>query len=274
MAPNDIEWITSRKNPRVQRIKKLLINGQFRNLQKSFVLEGVRLVETAIKSGWHISEIYFDEQLNRRGKALIDDVLCANTARFVVSESVLSEITDTDTPQGIVAVLIQRGLPIRSNPSFFLVLDAIRDPGNVGTILRTASAAGVDAVLISPDTADSFSPKVLRAGMGAQLNLPIRELDWPQIGRTVHDIKSMRVYLADTQKGINLWQVDLSVPVAIIVSNEATGPSEQARRLADEIITIPMPGMCDSLNAAVAASLLIYETLRQRSKASRHVISG
>ncbi|MGB8252677.1 MAG: RNA methyltransferase, partial [Anaerolineaceae bacterium] len=245
-------------------INKLLLSNQFRQSEQAFVLEGVRLVEEAAKSEWTITEVFYSEKLNDRGKQLIASLSQREVAIFQVSDQVMDDITETETPQGVVAVLGTRQLLPPKQPSLILILDAIRDPGNVGTILRTASAAGVDAVIIAPETADPFSPKVLRAGMGAQLNLPLYTLDWPGIRASIKNHPNMKVLLADTRGGSAFWNTDMRLPVALIISNEAAGPCQAARELSDGILTIPMPGRSESLNAAIAASLLIYEVLRQR----------
>jgi RNA methyltransferase, TrmH family len=258
------ESITSRKNPRIQQIKKLLSSAALRQSEGVFIVEGVRLVEEALNSGWALREILVSTGLNTRGRDLFDMAASVKCNRYEVSEAVMAEISDTETPQGIVAVLGMRELPLPDKLEFALVLDAIRDPGNVGTILRTASAAGVNAVLIAPETADPFSPKVLRAGMGAQLKLPVWDCDWPTIKSLVKEKASLKVFLADMGKGVVLWEAPLKEPIALIICNEANGPSPAARALADEVITIPMPGDSESLNAAIAASLLVYEVLRQR----------
>jgi TrmH family RNA methyltransferase len=264
MEITDHEVITSRKNPRIQRIKKLLSSGSFRRSENAFIVEGVRLVEEAITSGWVLQEVYVSDNLSERGKALLTNYVAPDYARFNVSNEVMGDLTDTETPQGITAVLLQQEMALPKRPDFLLILDAIRDPGNVGTILRTASAAGVNAVLIAPETADPFSPKVLRAGMGAQLKLPVRQYSWENISSLIHAQAGMKTLLADTGNEKSLWEEKLSQPIALIISNEASGPSPAARDMADSVITIPMPGSCESLNAAIAASLLIYEVVRQR----------
>lgn len=264
MVTMNHEVITSRKNPRIQRIKKLLSSGSYRQSEKAFIIEGVRLVEEAITSGWVIQELYISDRLSGRGKALFANMVTPDCARFQVSDTVMADLTDTETPQGITAVLQQHEMAFPERPDYLLVLDAVHDPGNVGTILRTASAAGVNAVLIAPETADPFSPKVLRAGMGAQLKLPVSQCSWEKISSLIHAQAGMKTLLADSGDGKSLWEEDLIKAIALIVSNEASGPSLSARDLADRIITIPMPGSCESLNAAIAASLIIYEVVRQR----------
>ena len=258
------ERITSRKNPRIQRIKKMLSSSSFRQSEHAFVIEGVRLVEEALRSGWGVQELLVSDSLSERGKSLYESIDFPGCAKFQVPDEVMSDLTDTETPQGITAVLIQQELALPEHLDFLLILDSIRDPGNVGTILRTASAAGVNAVLIAPETADPFSPKVLRAGMGAQLKLPVRQYNWKELASFFHKQTSMQTMLADMGDGTVFWEANCRQDIALIVSNEAAGPSQAARDLADGVITIPMPGSCESLNAAIAASLLIYEVLRQR----------
>jgi TrmH family RNA methyltransferase len=269
------ESITSRKNPRIQQIKKLLSSAAFRQAEGVFIIEGVRLVEEAFASGWVLRDALVSTRLNPRGRDLFDKAVSTACNRYEVSDEVMAEISDTETPQGIVAVVELRKLPLPQKLDFVLVLDAIRDPGNVGTILRTACAAGVNAVLIAPETADPFSPKVLRAGMGAQLMLPVWVCDWQALSLLIKEKACLRVLLADTGDGVAFWKAPLNEAVALIVSNEASGPSLAARNLADGVITIPMPGNIESLNAAIAASLLVYEVLRQRqTDATPHSESG
>jgi TrmH family RNA methyltransferase len=262
--PQRSETITSRKNPQIQQIKKLLSSSSLRQKEGVFVVEGVRLVEEAVSSGWVLREILITDEVNGRGRYLFEKTSKPDCNRYVVSGAVMADISDTETPQGIVAVVEQRKLPLPEKLDFILILDAIRDPGNVGTILRTASAAGVNVVLIAPETSDPFSPKVLRAGMGAQLKLPVWVGDWPTLSLLIKKIAGIRTLLADIGEGAVFWEASLKDAVALIVSNEATGPSPNARSLADGVITIPMPGKSESLNAAIAASIMIYEVLRQR----------
>lgn len=259
-----IDPILSRKNPRIQYAKKLLTSSQFRRSEQSFVLEGVRLVEEAAKSGWAIIELFYSDKLNQRGKAICAELGSRGVSTICVSDPVIVSITETDTPQGIVAILSMRQLPIPEKTDLILILDSIHDPGNVGAILRTANAAGVGAVINAPDTADPFSPKVLRAGMGAQLWLPMLTMDWSGISSFLKDYPAMKAFLADTHGGPVYWDAELRQPVALIISSEANGPSLAARKLSDGILTIPMPGNSESLNAAIATSLLVYEVLRQR----------
>lgn len=258
------EQITSKRNPRVQRIRRLVSSRQFRMSEMRFVLEGVRLIEEALNSGWAVREFYYSDSTSDRGKKLIKEACGRHIECYQVSEEVLREISDTETPQGVVAVLDIQKITMPRESTLVLILDAIRDPGNVGTILRTALAAGVDAVLVAPETADPFAPKVLRSAMGAQLKIPVLPIEWPEIELLIRSQGIADVLLADIRGGKDLWHTDLKKPLALIVCNEATGPTETARKIANGMITIPMETECESLNAAIAASLLVFEVRRQR----------
>ena len=146
---------------------------------------------------------------------------------------------------------------------FILIPDQIRDPGNLGTLLRTAAAAGVQAVFIPPETTDPFAPKVVRAGMGAHFRLPILSMTWDQLSVRV---QGMSVFLSDAVSEKSCWEVDFTHPTALVIGGEADGASAQAHSLATEMICIPMPGHMESLNAGAAGAVLMYEVVRQRSR--------
>jgi TrmH family RNA methyltransferase len=189
-----------------------------------------------------------------------------------VSASVMQALSETETPQGILAVLELTQLPILrqaqdgvpNHPNFILVPDQIRDPGNLGTLLRSAAAAGVQAVLLPPETTDAFAPKVLRSGMGAHFRLPIQPMSWEEIRRFCESAYQ-RIFLAD-MGGQSCWETELRQPLALIIGGEAEGASESARKLATQRISIPMSGMMESLNAGVAGSILMFEVVRQRKQ--------
>jgi tRNA(Leu) C34 or U34 (ribose-2'-O)-methylase TrmL len=158
-------------------------------------------------------------------------------------------------------------LPIPDLPNFILIPDQIRDPGNLGTLLRSAAATGVQAVLLPPETTDAFAPKVVRSGMGAHFRLPIRSLTWEEIEQVGKSAK-VQMYLADMD-GKSCWEIDLRQPLAMIVGGEAEGASREARKPANQRISIPMTGEMESLNAGVAGSVLMFEVVRQRMEGSR-----
>jgi len=200
--------------------------------------------------------------LSERGQALLQG--CGGSGAQVdeTTEKVLASASDTQTPQGILAVVEQRQLELPHELDFILVADGLRDPGNLGTLLRTASAAGVQAVFLPPGSVDPFSPKVVRAAMGAHFRLPLRSLEWDALRQLIP--QEVRIFLADAAGGEPYTRMDFKVPLAIIVGGEAEGAGARAASLAQCRVHIPMAGEVESLNAAVAAAVLLFEVRRQR----------
>jgi RNA methyltransferase, TrmH family len=255
--------ITSPHNPKLKLVRALLGRAKERREAGAFVAEGVRLVEDAVNSNWGFRFVLFDETLSERGRSQLESLRSRGVDVEEVPDSLMKSISETETPQGILAILELTSLPIPNLPTFILIPDQIRDPGNLGTLLRTAAAAGVQAVLLPPETTDAFAPKVVRAGMGAHFRLPIRSMTWEEIERFCESA-SQRIYLADMD-GQSCWETDLRQPVALVIGGEADGASESARKLAHQKISIPMSGNVESLNAGVAGSILMFEVVRQRS---------
>ena len=253
--------ITSSQNPKVKLVRTLLGRAKERREAGAFVVEGVRLIEEAEARGWKFQFALYDDSLNERGSSLVEQLFARDMDVEEVSEHVMKSLSDTETPQGILAVLELNQLPNPDAPDFILIPDQIRDPGNLGTLLRTAAATGIQAVFLPPETTDAFAPKVVRSGMGAHFRLPIQSMKWEKIRR---EIKGLQVYLADMD-GTSCWETDLRRPLALIVGSEAEGASQEARELATQKISIPMSGDIESLNASVAGSVLMFEVVRQRS---------
>ncbi len=254
--------ITSTHNPKLKLVRALQGRAKERRDAGAFVVEGVRLVEEAVNSNWRLRFALYDELLSERGKLTVERLLLNGVDVEEVSTSLMKSLSETESPQGIVAVLELNQLPVTNLPDFILIPDQIRDPGNLGTLLRTAAAAGVQAVLLPPETTDAFAPKVVRSGMGAHFRLPIHSMSWDEIQRFCESA-SQRIFLADMD-GRSCWEVDLRQPLALIIGGEANGASEQARKLANQKISIPINGNMESLNAAAAGSILMFEVARQR----------
>ncbi|HAV75781.1 MAG TPA: RNA methyltransferase [Anaerolineae bacterium] len=253
--------ITSSQNPKLKLVRSLMGRAKERREAKAFVIEGVRLIEEAVSAGWKFQFALYSDGLNERGKALIETLLANNIEVDDVAGDLLQKLSDTESPQGILAVLHDSQIPIPNSPNFILIPDQIRDPGNLGTLLRTAAATRVQAVLLPPETTDAFAPKVIRAGMGAHFLLPIRSMTWEEIKTQTKDLQ---IHLADMD-GVSCWETDLRNPLALIIGGEAGGASDEALRLAAQKISIPMAGNIESLNAGVAGSVLMFEVIRQRS---------
>jgi TrmH family RNA methyltransferase len=254
--------ITSNQNPKLKLVRALLGRPKERREANAFVVEGIRLIEEAVTAGWKFQFALYSDGLNERGQDLLKVLIAHRIDVEEVAGDLIQKLSDTETPQGILAVLELTSLPIPATPNFILIPDQVRDPGNLGTLIRSAAAAGVQALFLPDETTDAFAPKVVRSGMGAHFRLPIHVLTWDQIRENTKD---MQVYLADME-GKSFWETDLRKPLALIVGGEAEGASEEARKLATQKISIPMAGNVESLNAGVAGSVVMFEVVRQRSR--------
>lgn len=242
---------------------RALRQGQHRLAQGLYLAEGIRLIEEAIKAGNPRLVLFSPSALARtpRGTALLDQLAALETA-WPASDAAIAAASDTQTPQGVVAAL---PLPaVADTPlqgTLALVVDGVQDPGNLGTILRTAWAAGVGDVLTTPGTADPFGPKVVRAGMGAHLHLQLRpHQSWDQVAALA---AGRAVLLATAQGDTRYDAVDWRRPSLLILGSEAQGPTPAAAALATARVYIPMAPGVESLNVAAAAAVLLFEYRRQ-----------
>ncbi len=253
--------ITSLSNAKVKFVRSLA-RRRARYAARQFVIEGVKSIEEAIGAGMSPALAFFTAAADAepRAHALLERLRATGSSVLEVSDAVMQAMSNTETPSGILAVVPFVELPMPDSPGFVLVLDNVRDPGNVGTILRSAWAAGVDAVLLAAGTADPYNDKVIRSAMGAHFHVPMRVESWQAIEDMVRPIP--RIYLADARGNKVYTRADWTRPVALIVGGEAEGASDEARRLATERVSIPMRGGAESLNAAMAATVLLFEAAR------------
>jgi len=254
--------ITSSQNSKIQEVRALLGRRQTREEARSFVIEGVRLAEEALAAGCSARLVLYSADLSARGQAVVRGFTQRGVEAEEVAAMLLDSLSATETSQGLLVVLAAQETALPAQLDFVLIADQVRDPGNLGTLLRTAAAAGVQAVLLAPGTADAFAPKVLRAGMGAHFHLPLCSLDWAEMKEICKP--RLKVFLAEAGAGAPCWQLDLRAPLALVVGGEAEGASPEARQAAADLVTIPMPGKSESLNAAIAACILLFEIVRQR----------
>ena len=253
--------ITSTTNAKIKWVRHLQTQRSVREAEGLFVIEGVRLAEEAARAGAAPRLVLHTDDLDPRGRAALAALAATGAAVEVVSAPVMAAASDTRAPAGLLAVLPQPDLPAPAPLTLALVLDGLADPGNLGTVLRTAAAAGVEAVFLTPGTVEPFNPKVVRAAMGAHFQVPILSAAWDALpGRLV----GLAVWRAEAAGDTPYDQVDWRPPSALLIGAEAAGPSPQARALAPRTTRIPMPGRAESLNAAIAAGVLLFEAVRQR----------
>lgn len=254
--------ITSRQNPKIKQIKKLNAGSKFRAQSGRFIAEGIRLLEEADQAQLKPEWVIYTEGLDQRAEQLLEKFRSQGVVCDLVTPEVMEAASDTRTPQGVLGVFQLISLPLPPSPNLLFILDSLHDPGNLGTLMRTSLAAGADGLLLGPGCVDPFSPKVVRSGMGAHFKLPILNADWSEITTLTSE---MRILLAEMKNGVSLWETNLTERVGIILGSEAHGPGEEARKLAQQSIFIPINPEIESLNAAAAGAILLFEVKRQRS---------
>ncbi len=252
--------ISSIRNERVRYVRAL-DRRRVRRREGRFVVEGTRSVGEMVRAGIKPALVLYTEAWSETTPAqhLLPALALADDGAWMVSDEVLAACADTVTPPGVLAVVPWLDLPSRSG--LILVLDRLRDPGNLGTILRSAEAAGTGLVILAPGTVDLYNPKVVRGAMGAHFRLPLLSLDWPEI---TEQVSGRAIWLADASGDLSYDAVDWMVPSALIIGGEVAGAGERAADLATGRVSIPMPGGAESLNAAMAATVILFEAARQQ----------
>lgn len=258
--------ITSASNPKLQLVTSLIRYKKSRDEQNLFVAEGVRLVEDAHHRTILPEFVLYTQSLSDRGRALVDSLSHHGVPVYDVAETVFKPGVDTEHSQGIVGVFTRDLMTFPEKPTFLLLVDGVRDPGNMGTLMRSALAAGVEGVITTEGTVDVFSPKVVRAGMGAHFSLPVWQTSWQEVNlRFLPSKTDVAFFVTVVADGAEFWSQSYQQPCVIVVGGEAEGVSSQALCRADTRITIPMARNTESLNASTAGTLVLYEVFRQRT---------
>jgi TrmH family RNA methyltransferase len=253
--------ITSNQNPKIKRVRRLLSDRRYRHREEAYVVEGTRWLQELVRVRLApelllASQSWLQEASNA---ALLANVDWPVT---VAADNVLAAASATESASGVLAVVPIVPNPLPERPSLLLILDRVADPGNLGTMIRTAAAAGVDGVLLSPGCVDPYNPKVVRATMGALLRLPVQVMTWPEIGETA---QGLAVWLAAVGGTIEYTAVEWRQPAALVIGSEASGVGPEASVLGRGQITIPMARQTESLNASAAAAVILFEIARQRA---------
>ena len=249
--------IESNQNKIIKEVNSLKAKKE-RDKTGLFILEGKRLVDE-IPNSWEIKYLL-------KAESYSEDINFENV--YTVKDSLFEKISETVNPQGILAVCHIKEFDVTnvdySNSPFFVVLENVTEPGNMGTLIRTADAAGADGIFLSKGCVDIYNPKVIRATMGSIFHLPIyRNLNLMDL---MEDFKNNNVKtLAAHLKGTSTpYKVDMTTACAVIIGNEANGLSDEISEMASDLVKIPMPGKAESMNAGIAGGILIYEAVRQR----------
>lgn len=253
--------ITSTSNERIKWIRGLQSRRRNREADRVFVAEGVRWAEEFVAAQRAPVLVLHTQDLDQRERTALGRLTALGAEALEVSPDVMAACSDTESPQRILVVGNQPMWEGRGEFDWLLVADRISDPGNLGTLLRTSLAAGVGALLLVKGTVDPYNPKVVRAAMGAHLRLPIEFVERKNLPARLAGYKTC---VAQAQSGPPYTEVDWRGPVALIIGSEAHGPADQLTDLADGSTHIPIEAEVDSLNAAVAAAVILFEIRRQR----------
>ncbi len=255
--------ITSTSNPQVKRLLQLQKKSKVRDEENVFVVEGLRMF--AEVPAERVEKVYISESLYNKKKLELN---LQDLPYEVLSDNVFLHVSDTKTPQGIMCIVKRKKYDLNEllkvNNPHFMVLDNLQDPGNMGTIVRTAEGAGVDAVFMSKDCVDIYNPKTIRSTMGSIYRMPFIYIeDIPELLNQFrkNGVKSYAAHL----DGKNAYdKEDYTTGTAILIGNEGNGLRDEVTEKADILVRIPMQGQVESLNAAIAASVLMFEVFRQR----------
>lgn len=253
--------ITSTSNRRVKWVRALQTNRRDRWRERHFILEGSRLVNEVIQASVPVKLVFHTDRLRGKEPGLVNGLARLGGEVQSVSESVMVACSDTESPPGILVVVPFPELPVPEELTLCLVVDRLSDPGNLGTLLRTAWAVGVEAVFFTEGCVDPFNPKVVRAAAGAHLHLPIFRIEYHEIEVR---LRGMDLWVAESGKGVPYSEVDWRGPSALIIGSEAYGVSDELDSLVKRHVHIPMRPDVESLNAAVAAGVILFEIAQQR----------
>jgi len=253
--------ISSTTNERIKWIRALQARKRARRDAGAFVLEGKRMAQEVIQAAAPVHLILHAEDLTAEEQSLVKSLAKLGGEVLAATQRVIRVCSDTESPQRILLALPIPNLALHHPLEFALVLDRIGDPGNLGAILRTAQAVGVHAVFLTQGSVDPYNPKVVRAAMGAHLHLPLRVLPEDEI---LGCLDGLPIRVAQARQGIPYHQIDWTEPTALVVGSESHGPSEVWLEPAMQAVHIPMPGGFESLNAAIATAVLLFEIVRQR----------
>lgn len=259
--------ITSVNNPIVKAAAELK-KKKVRQEQGLFIAEGLRTVEEAVESKC-VVQVFYTAIEDDRTRAVLEKAAEKNIPLYCVPENVLKKIADTDNPQGVLAVCRMQQIKLESlfaTGEMLLVLDRVGDPGNVGTMLRTADAAGIGGVVLLEGCVDVYAPKTVRSTMGSLFHVPVftgakEELFVKAAKRNGYELLVTALDGAD-----NLYKANLRGRIAFVMGNEANGVTKTLLQEADKRVYIPMAGRAESLNVAMAAGIVMFEALRRKIK--------
>lgn len=260
--------ITSTSNARVKNLVNLKKKRKERDKENVFLVEGIRMFREVPAD--KLKEVYVSESFYKKEKQLVDDIASRSKVRVeILADNVFSHVSDTMTPQGVLCVVEQMNYSLENvlengKVPHLMVLDNLQDPGNLGTIVRTAEGAGVTGIIMSKETVDIYNPKVIRSTMGSIYRMPFYYAE--DLLDAIAEMKKRNIstYAAHLDGKHSYDEEDYKKPCAFFIGNEGNGLRDEIADAADIYIRIPMCGQVESLNAAIAACVLMFEAARQR----------
>ena len=255
--------ITSTSNAQVKALSKLIKNARTRRQQQLYVVEGIRMFRETPKE--RIAKVYISESF---ANDPAHEGLFEGTDWEMLSDSVFAAVSDTKTPQGVLCLVKMKENRLedllREKDGVWLILENVQDPGNLGTMFRTGEGAGISGVIMDKCTVDIYNPKTIRSTMGSIFRIPFYITE--NLHETIRQLQEMsvHVYAAHLEGSVCYDEPDYTKGTAFLIGNEGNGLTEETTKLADSYIRIPMGGQLESLNAAMAAGILMYEANRQR----------
>lgn len=263
-----MQVISSKENEIIKNIKKLK-EKKYRDLNNEYIIEGIKIIQEAIQENAKIKQIIICDDCEKNSN--ISQEMMYEIAKYeciYVTNKIFTSLTDVKNPQGIMAIVEKNSSKeeeIDYNQDVIVALDDIQDPGNLGTILRTVDSIGINQILVSKGTADSYNPKVVRSTMGAIFRVKIIECE--DLEKTLKEIKKHKfeILVTSLQTENSIYDIKYNKKV-IVIGNEANGVEEKIQNMADVKVKIPMLGRTESLNASVATGIILYEYVRQKIK--------
>jgi len=261
-----VRRVDSSQNSRVKELRRSFAEAA-PNQQGEVAIEGMHLLEEAIRSGLRLGTVFFSESARERAHKLLPQ-LSAHTEALLLRDSVFASAVPSETPQGVAALVRVKSFTLENilaaQPTLLMITAGLQDPGNLGTIARSGEAFSVTGLLLGDRTVSPWNWKAVRASAGSLFRLPTAKAELEQVLPEIKK-RGVRVLATSSHKGTVISDVDLRGPVALVVGSEGAGVPKDVMAQADEIVAIPQSSKVESLNAGIAASIVLYEAARQRS---------
>lgn len=253
--------IESKDNNTFKNFKKLK-DRKHRNKEQKYMVEGFRLIEEAFKASLPVYSIIVNSYGEEKLEKYLGKYIQQDTKIFSISDNLFKELSSTENPQGVIAVISMVNAIENINSDFYLLCDKLQDPGNLGTIIRTAHAAGVGAVILTKGTVDIYNDKTIRSTMGSIFHIPVLYDNDLSFTKKLKE-RGFSIVATSLEESKNFYEENLTGKIVLTVGNEGNGVSEEIFALADKKVKIPMPGGAESLNVSIASSIILFERVRQ-----------